>query len=157
MAASSRTRSPVTPSAEATLPYSSTLTSISTLPFVPLASGGRTGSIFLIALSASAPVFTRLTTGGLLIAKANEINKPSNLPGDESDEYFDEPARGAAVEGMLTKRWRIVGPATTLVRSLTPEFKWTSTVRADSYEVSIYDDLGDHPKAAIHDHLQNRP
>jgi hypothetical protein len=26
------------------------------------------------------------------------------------------------------------------VRSPTPEFKWTSTVRADSYEVSIYDD-----------------
>ena len=78
--------------------------------------------------------------GSLLIAKANEIKKPSNLPGDEPDEYLDERARGAAVEGMLTKGWRIVGPATTLVRSLTPEFKWTSTARADSYEVSIYDD-----------------
>ena len=44
------------------------------------------------------------------------------------------------ISGMLTKRWRIVGPMTTLVRSLTPRFKWTSTERADSYEVSIYDD-----------------
>ena len=28
----------------------------------------------------------------------------------------------------------------TLVRSLTPEFRWSSKERADSYEVSIYDD-----------------
>jgi hypothetical protein len=77
---------------------------------------------------------------GLLIAKVYHLKKPSNLPGDESDEHLDEQARGTAVEGMLTKRWRIVGPMTTLVRSLTPQFKWTSTERADSYEVSIYDD-----------------
>jgi hypothetical protein len=77
---------------------------------------------------------------GLFIARAYEIKKPSNLPGDESDENLDEQERGTAVEGTLTKRWRIVGPMMTLVRSATPWFRWTSTERADSYEVSIYDD-----------------
>jgi hypothetical protein len=77
---------------------------------------------------------------GLFIARAYEIKKPSNLPGAESDGYVDEQARGTALEEILTKRWRIVGPVTTLVRSVTPRFKWTSTEIADSYEVSIYDD-----------------
>jgi hypothetical protein len=77
---------------------------------------------------------------GLFIARAYEIKKPPNLPGDESDEHLDEQARGTADDGMLTKRWRLVGPITTLVRRLTPLFRWTSIERADSYEVTIYDD-----------------
>jgi hypothetical protein len=80
------------------------------------------------------------SNSGLFISRAHEIEKPSNLPGDESDEHLDEQARGTDLEGIVTKRWKIVGPMTTLVRSLTPRFDWTSTERPDSYEVTIYDD-----------------
>jgi hypothetical protein len=77
---------------------------------------------------------------GLLIAKVYHLKKPSNLPGDESDEHLDEQARGTTGEETLSRRWRIVGPMTTLVRSVTPQFRWSSTEPADYYQVSIYDD-----------------
>ena len=41
-----------------------------------------------------------------LIARAHDIKKPSNLPGDESDEHSDEQARGGAPEAVLTKEWK---------------------------------------------------